>query len=66
MLRVIITCTNKQMQWLMGNNDVMMTSYVHPAFLNYGKYFLLIFPSIFLVELSGLTVGWAVRIRLIQ
>lgn len=47
-------------------NDVMVMSYIHPAFFYNGEYFLLVLSSIFLIELCSLAVGRAVWIRLIQ
>lgn len=43
-----------------------MTSYVHPTFFYNGQYFLLIFTPVLLVQLSCLTVGRTVGVRLIQ
>lgn len=41
-------------------------SAVHPALLHDGRHPLLVLPLVFLVELCGLAVGWAVGIWLIQ
>lgn len=39
---------------------------IHPALLHNGRHPLLVLPFVLLVELCGLTVGWAVGVRLIQ
>lgn len=41
-------------------------SNVHPALLHNGRHPLLVLPLVLLVELCGLTVGWAVGVRLVQ
>lgn len=39
---------------------------VRPALLHDGRHPLLVLPLVFLIELCGLTVGWAVGVWLIQ
>lgn len=54
-------------EWVMERRvDSERSSDIHPALLHNGRHPLLILPLVFLIELCGLTVGWAVGVWLVQ